>query len=142
MNVSKAEIQGFELGTGFEKDNWDLALRLTLIDPRDEETDNRLRRRSHQSLRLDVDRALGNWSVGATFKASGYRYNDADNEERLPGFGTVDLRAGWNFAEDWNASLTVQNVTDKRYSTALRFDGEEYLSAGTTGFFSVRRDFN
>jgi vitamin B12 transporter len=142
VNISEAEIQGFELGTGFEKDDWDLALLLTFVDPRDERTDNRLRRRAHQSLRLDVDRALGNWSVGASFKASGYRYNDADNEERLPGFGTVDLRAGWHFAEDWNASLTVQNVTDRRYYTALRFDGEEYVAAGTTGFFSIRRDFN
>ncbi|TGN39313.1 TonB-dependent receptor domain-containing protein [Marinobacter confluentis] len=142
VNVSEAEIQGFELATGFSKDQWDLGLRLTLVDPRDEETDNRLRRRSHQSLRLDVDRALGDWSVGATFAASGYRYNDEDNEERLPGFGTLDLRAGWNFAEDWNARLSLQNVTDKRYSTALRFDGEEYLTAGTTGFFSIRRDFH
>lgn len=141
VNVSEAEIQGFELGSGFQKNQWDIALRLTLIDPRDEQTDNRLRRRTHKSVRLDVDRALGEFSLGATFQASAYRYDDADNEDRLSGYGTLDVRAAWEFAKDWQARLTVQNVTDKRYTTALRFDGEEYLAAGTTGFLSIRRDF-
>ncbi len=141
VNVSEAEIRGFEFGSGFQKAQWDVALRLTLIDPRNENTDNRLRRRTHQSVRLDVDRQLGDWSVGATAQASGYRYDDADNEDRLPGYGTLDLRASWAFAEDWLTRLTLQNVTDKRYSTAERFDGERYLAAGITGFLSVRHDF-
>jgi vitamin B12 transporter len=116
-------------------------VRLTLIDPRNEATDNRLRRRTHQIARVDIDRRLGDWSLGATVQASGYRYDDADNENRLPGYGTLNLRASWAFLKDWKARLTVQNVTDKRYSTAERFDGEEYLAAGTAGFFSVRHDF-
>jgi vitamin B12 transporter len=141
VNVSEAEIKGFELGSGFQKGGWDLGVRLTLIDPRNEATDNRLRRRTHQIARVDIDRRLGDWSLGATVQASGYRYDDADNENRLPGYGTLNLRASWAFLKDWKARLTVQNVTDKRYSTAERFDGEEYLAAGTAGFFSVRHDF-
>lgn len=141
VNVREARIRGIEVGTGLMVGNWDIATQLTLLDPRDRETDNRLRRRSHQSLRVDVDRTLGAWSFGGTVQASGYRYDDQDNEDRLPGYATLDLRAGWEFAKDWQARLTLKNVTDKQYSTALRFDGTEYLAAGTAGFLSVRHDF-
>ncbi len=141
VNVSEARIRGIEMGSGFRAYDWDLAARLTLLDPRDRETDNRLRRRSHQTLRVDLDRELGAWSFGGTIQASGYRYDDADNEDRLPGYATLDLRAGWEFARDWNARLTLKNVTDKEYATAQRFDGTEYLAAGTAGFLSVRHDF-
>ncbi|KPP96989.1 TonB-dependent receptor [Marinobacter sp. HL-58] len=141
VNVNEARIRGIEVGSGFRANDWDLAVKLSLLDPRDRETDNRLRRRSHQSLRVDLDRQLGAWSVGGTVQASGYRYDDADNEDRLPGYATLNLRAGWEFARDWNARLTLQNVTDKEYATAQQFDGTEYLAAGTAGFLSVRYDF-
>lgn len=140
-NVNEARIRGIELGSGFEAYNWDLAVRLTLLDPRDRETDNRLRRRSHQMLRVDLDRELGAWSVGGSVVANGYRYEDADNENRLSGFATLNLRAGWEFAKDWTARLSVENVLDKQYATAERFDGTGYIAAGTTGLFSVRYDF-
>ena len=141
VNVNEARIRGIEMGTGVRTNDWDLAVNLTLMDPRDQDTDNRLRRRSHQSLRVDVDRNLGAWSLGGTIQASGYRYDDSENEERLPGYAILNLRAGWEFARDWNAQLTLQNVTDKQYSTALRFDGAEYVAAGTAGFLSIRHDF-
>lgn len=141
VNVHQARIRGIETGTGFRANDWDLAVKLTLLDPRDRETDNRLRRRSHQSLRVDLDRALGAWSFGGTVQASGYRYDDSENQDRLPGYGTLDLRADWAFAPNWNARLTLQNVTDKEYATALRFGGTEYLAAGRAGFLSVRYDF-
>ncbi|MEP1213387.1 MAG: TonB-dependent receptor [Marinobacter sp.] len=141
VNVNEARIRGIEMGTGLRANEWDLAVNLTLMDPRDRETDNRLRRRSQQSLRVDVDKSLGAWSFGGTIQASGYRYDDSENEERLPGYATLNLRAGWEFARDWNARLTLQNVTDKQYSTALRFDGAEYVAAGTAGFLSIRHDF-
>lgn len=141
VNVNQARIRGIEMGSGLRVNEWDLAVKLTLLDPRDSETDNRLRRRSHQSLRVDLDRELGDWSFGGTVQASGYRYDDAANEDRLPGYATLNLRAGWEFARDWNARLTLQNVTDKEYATALRFDGTKYVAAGTAGFLSVRYDF-
>lgn len=140
-NVSEARIRGAELASGLRSNGWDLGVKLTLMDPRDRETDNRLRRRSHQSLRVDLDRQMGAWSLGGTALASGYRYDDANNQNRLPGYVTFNLRAGWEFAPDWTARLTLQNVTDKEYATATRFDGSGYLAAGTAGFLSVRYDF-
>lgn len=139
-NVSNARIRGLELSSGFELDQWRAKAALTLQDPRDRDSDNRLARRTAQSLRLDLDRTIGNWNLGGTLVAEGYRYDDPDNEDRLPGFATLDLRAGWRFAEDWSTRLTVANVFDKEYSTARYDDDHKYIAAGRTAMLTVRYD--
>jgi len=135
--VDRARIRGVELSAGAEIDDWTLAAALTWTDPEDRETGNRLARRASQSLRLDADRELGDWSLGGSWIAQGYRYNDAANEQRLAGFGLVNLRAGWQFAPLWSARLTVENALDKEYATARFFDGDDYLNAGRAAFVSV-----
>ncbi len=139
-NVSEARIRGIELASGFDRDGWRGKVALTLMDPRDRETDNRLARRSAQQLRLDLDRAISNWTLGGSLNAEGYRYDDAANENRIAGFATLDLRAGWHFAPDWSARLTVDNVLDREYATAIRYDGRRYIAAGRTAMLSVRYD--
>ena len=139
-NVNNARIRGIELGSGFEYDQWRARAALTLQDPRDRETDNRLARRTAQSLRLDLDRTIGQWSLGGTLLAQGYRYDDPENEDRLPGFATLDLRAGWQFAEDWSTRLTVANVFDREYSTARYDSDRKYIAAGRTALLTVRYD--
>lgn len=139
-NVSKARIRGIELASGFDHRGWRGQAGITLLDPKDRETDNRLRRRSQQSLRLDLDRDIQNWSLGGSVTADGYRYDDAANNNRLAGYATLDLRAGWRFARDWSTRLTVANVFDKEYATAQRFDGLGYISAGRTAMLTVRYD--
>lgn len=138
FNVDEARIRGVELSTGAEFDDWTLQAALTYTDPEDRETSNRLPRRASQSLRLDVDRELGDWSLGGSWIVQNHRYNDADNEERLPGFGLVNLRAGWQFAPFWSARLTVENVLDKDFATARFLDGDDFLNAGRAAFVSVR----
>ncbi|QTF91578.1 TonB-dependent receptor [Halomonas sp. BM-2019] len=137
FNVDEARIRGVELTTGVELADWALATALTWIDPENRETGNRLVRRATQSLRLDVDRELGDWSLGGSWIAQNHRYNDAANEERLPGFGLVNLRAGWAFAPMWSARLTVENALDKEYATARFFDGADFINAGRAAFLSL-----
>lgn len=141
QSVPEARIRGVELAAGLDINDWSVKTAVAYTDPKERNDDTVLRRRARQSLRLDVDRQLGVWSLGASFVTKGHRYDDEENKERIPGFGTLDLRAGWLFATDWTARLSLENVTDKTYSTARRFDGTPYVAAGTTGFLSVRHDF-
>ncbi|KAE8547469.1 TonB-dependent receptor domain-containing protein [Marinobacter nauticus] len=140
-NVDNARIRGLELASGFERDGWNGQASVAFSDPRDRQTDNRLRRRSAQTFRLALDKQIQAWSLGGTFIAEGYRYDDAANDNRLPGYGTLDLRAGWQFAPGWSSRLTVANVFDKEYATAERSDGSRYVAAGRTAMLSVRYDF-
>jgi len=142
MNVNEARIRGAEFSAGFERDGWRGDAALTLLDPEDRETGNQLQRRSGKTLRLDLSKRVGTWDFGGTVVAEGYRYDDRANDDRLPGFATLDLRAGWRFAPDWSTRLTLANVLDKEYSTA-RFDRAnnlDYIAAGRTALLTVRYD--
>lgn len=139
FNVNEARIHGVELATGAEVLDWSLQAALTYVDPEDRATGNRLVRRASRSLRLDADRELGDWSLGGSVIAQGHRYNDAANERRLPGFGIVNLRAGWRFAPLWSARLTLENVFDKEFVTTYdSFNDVAFRDAGRAAFLSLR----
>jgi len=137
INVDQARIRGAELSVGAELDGWTLATALTYSDPEDRSSGNRLARRATQSLRVDIDRELGEWTLGGSWIAQNHRYNDSANQQRLPGYGVLDLRADWAFAPLWSLRLNVDNVLDKQYATAKFFDGDDYLNAGRAAFVSV-----
>tara|TARA_R110002049_G_scaffold95369_3_gene234207 strand:- start:35649 stop:37487 length:1839 start_codon:yes stop_codon:yes gene_type:complete len=132
QNVDNARIRGAELASGIDLDSWTIQAALTYTNPENRDTGNRLHRRASESLRLDIDRDLGDWSLGGSFVAQNHRYEDADNEERLGGYGLVNLRAGWAFAPLWTARVTVENAFDKEYETT-----SDYINAGRAGFLSV-----
>lgn len=131
-NVDEARIRGVEFSTGAELDDWTLQAALTFTDPEDLGTGKRLRRRATQSLRLDIDRQLGDWSLGGSWIAQNHRYDDEDNSERLAGYGLLGLRADWQFAPLWSARVSVENVFDKQYETA-----SDYINAGRAAMVSV-----
>nr|WP_298251085.1 TonB-dependent receptor [uncultured Halomonas sp.] len=139
-NIPTTRIRGVELAAGAEVNDWTLAASLTYTDPENRSGENagkRTQNRASQSLRFDVDRELGDWSLGGSWIAQNHRYNDAANQERLPGYGIVNLRAGWAFAPMWSARVTVENALDKEYATARFFDGDDYINAGRAAFLSV-----
>lgn len=140
QNVAEARIRGVELSAGATLGDWSLYGSASYTDPEDRDTGNRLRRRHKESVRLDVDRELGDWSLGASTIYQGNRYDDADNEQRLSGFGLLNLRAGWSFAPDWQARLTLENALDEDYTTALQ-DAEQgvgYNQPGRSVYVTVR----
>ncbi|WP_372972468.1 TonB-dependent receptor plug domain-containing protein [Marinobacter sp.] len=146
-NVETARIRGIELSSGYETDHWNLGAAVTYADTENRDTGTRLPRRATKNLRLDADRLFDQWSVGASFIAESDRYNDPDNTQLLPGYGTVDLRAAWNFIPGWSATFKVDNVLDRRYTTSLgsdsvTFEPFEYLAAGRTYMASLRYDFS
>ncbi len=149
VNVDEARIRGAELALGADIDDWTLAVALTWLDPESRSGANagkRLARRATQSLRLDVDRELGDWSLGGSWVAQNHRYNDAANEARLSGYGVVNLRAGWDFAPMWSLRATLENALDKEIVTAQGADFDpvtfqpmpfDYINAGRAAFVSL-----
>ncbi|SFT76074.1 TonB-dependent receptor domain-containing protein [Halomonas saccharevitans] len=139
-NIQQARIRGIELATGAEVLDWTLRAALTYTDPENRgggNIGNRLPRRASQSLRLDIDRELGDWSLGGSFVTQNHRFDDAANEERIGGYGQLDLRAGWQFAPLWSVRLNLDNVFDKEYATAQYSESRDYLNSGRTALLSV-----
>ena len=99
QNVERARIKGVELGYQYNGEAWRARAELTLQDPRDETTDERLLRRSRESLVLAVNRDVGALDLGMDIAAFGNRKD----------FGFPDqCHAGFLRARECHAALSRQ----------------------------------
>ncbi|WP_018861755.1 TonB-dependent receptor domain-containing protein [Thioalkalivibrio sp. ALJ3] len=132
-NVDEARIRGVELEGGYDGAQWVSRASLTFLDAEDRETGNELRRRSPVTARVDLDRQFQRFSMGSSVIAKSRAYNDRDNEERLAGYGLLNLRASYQIAPEWQIQATVNNVFDKDYETA-----RGYNQPGRAAFVKLR----
>ncbi|WP_020146255.1 TonB-dependent receptor domain-containing protein [Thioalkalivibrio sp. ALJ15] len=116
-NIEEARIRGLEIEGGHEFGPWNSRASMTLLDAENRETGKELSRRAPVSARLDLDREFGRFSVGATAIAKSRSYDDTGNNDRLSGYGLLNLRASYQIHREWQLRATVSNVLDKDYET-------------------------
>jgi vitamin B12 transporter len=123
-NIGRARIRGVETQFLAHMKEWRVQLQLTVLDPRDTGANNGelLPQRGQYTARLDLDRDIGEFSVGGTLFESGPRFEDPANSERLGGYGTVDLRASWRLQPRWQVQALLKNALNKSYQTALYYN--------------------
>ncbi|SDH68534.1 TonB-dependent receptor domain-containing protein [Pseudomonas panipatensis] len=117
-NIAKARIDGIEASIGRELYGWQGNLGLSLIDPRDRDTGHTLPRRARRTLSLDLDRQFGAFGLGGSWRALSNSYADAANDNRLGGYGVLDLRGSWAFSDSLRWDLKLQNLFDRDYAQA------------------------
>lgn len=136
-NISKARIVGLDGEIGGQWQDWTWATNVTWQKPENADggvnDGNLLPRRFERSIRLDLDRRFGDFSVGTTFKAFSGRYDDAANVHWLGGYTTLDLRTSWQFAAHWQAQASVSNLFDRDYETVYY-----YNQPGRTAMLTLR----
>ncbi len=134
-NIDSARIRGLETQLGATMRQWRAQLQLTLLDPRDTGVNDGelLPLRAQYTARLDLDRDLGVFSAGTTLFASGPRYNDPANTQRLGGYITLALRAAWRVAPRWELQLLLNNALNKDYETVLY-----YNQPGRSAYLTLR----
>ncbi|EWC40623.1 TonB-dependent receptor domain-containing protein [Stutzerimonas stutzeri] len=118
QNVQTARINGLEATLQQDLFGWQASLAAGLIDPRDRDSGHTLARRAKRTLSLDLDRQLGAFSVGASWRAVSGRYDDADNEIEMGGYGLVGLRGSWRANQELKLDLKLDNLFDKDYAEA------------------------
>ncbi|MGY0634783.1 TonB-dependent vitamin B12 receptor [Luteimonas sp. A478] len=132
IQADEARIRGGELTLGTRVADWDLAVQLSHVDPRNRSGgalhDNVLTRRARNTGRLDLDRAFGALRFGVTVNAAGSRYDDAANTVRLGGYSTTDLRFEYAINPAWTLQARATNVFDRDYETIAWYNqpGREY----------------
>lgn len=139
-NIDEARIRGVEGQLAAGLMGWRILLQATVMDPRDIGVDygELLPRIPQYTGRLDVDRDIGNFRIGSTLFESGPRYDDPANTERLGGYGTLDLRAGWRFLPRWQAQILVKNALNKDYETALYYNQPKFEAFLTLRYVPTR----
>lgn len=133
-NIESARIRGLELGGGAVLAGWHVDAQATFMDPRNHSAtayDRLLPRRSRRTARIDADRGLGAWRIGATVVAQGARYDDVQNAIRMGGYATVDLRAERALAAGWTLQASLRNAFDRAFETAAYYNqpGREWSLA-------------
>jgi len=133
VQVEQARIRGAELTGSTTLAGVDLNAQVSWTDPRNRTpgsdlSGRLLARRAQATARVDLDRRFDAWSVGATVLGTGKRFDDALNRERLPGYGTLDLRLSYAVSRDWTVLARATNVFDRRYETVAWYNqpGREY----------------
>ncbi|MBK5936521.1 TonB-dependent receptor domain-containing protein [Halorhodospira halophila] len=116
VNVDEARIRGAELEAGAHWQEWQVSGAFTYLDHENRETGEELLRRPNESFRLDVDRELGDFALGATGIARGRSYDFGD--ERVSGYGLLNLRTSYAITPEWTLRGTLENALDKDYETA------------------------
>ncbi|ABM62690.1 TonB-dependent receptor domain-containing protein [Halorhodospira halophila] len=123
-NVEEARIRGAELEAGAHWQEWQFSGAFTYLDHEDRETGEELLRRPSESFRLEIDRELGDFSLGATGLLRGRSYDtDFDmatsqsERVRLSGYGLLNLRTSYAITPEWTLRGTLENALDKEYET-------------------------
>jgi vitamin B12 transporter len=133
FNVNKALLEGVSLGASTRFGSFILRGSLDFQNPKDETTGKQLQRRARKHGTLGVGYGAGATSAGAEVIFSGERFDDVNNNDRLGGYGLLNLYASYEFARNWSLFGRWNNVLDKNYELA-----KGYNTAGSNVFIGVR----
>lgn len=132
-NVNHALLEGLTLAAGTRIGNLDLRANADLQDPRDETTGKQLARRARRHVSAAADYTAGAVETGVELQASGRRFDDAANANRLGGYGLLNLYTTWHMTRDWSLLVRLDNAADKHYDLA-----RNYGTSGRTWFAGIQ----
>ena len=123
-NIDRARIRGLELYLTTQIAGTQAQLNTTWLDPRDRGANwgAVLTRRAEESVRLDLDRDFAAFTAGTSLSIVGRRFEDPANTERLGGYTTLDLRAGWHLDPSWMLQARISNALNRDYETVLYYN--------------------
>ena len=137
QNVDSATLQGVTLAVDVQAPGGaTLAASLDLQSPTNDTNGNLLPRRSRQHGSVTVGYPVGPLRLGAEVIASGLRYNDMANLEKMGGYAIVNLTAEYALGNRTTLFVRGTNVLDKNYELAAG-----YATGGAMWFAGVRTQF-
>ena len=131
-NIGNARMQGATLSGSHRFGNLRIVATLDALDAQDTDAKKRLNRRAAHQESLSADYDLGTWSFGAALLAVGAR---PDGNKRLGSYETLDLRARWRFAPQWQLEAKLLNATGRDYEPT-----RDYQALGRQAWVGLRFD--
>jgi len=118
QNVASATLQGVSLRGATRVGAVNLAATADWQSPKNDATGKLLARRARQLATLRADAPLGDWQLGAAVQASGGRWDNAANTQRLGGYALLDLDAQWRLSPELRLQFNLQNALDHAVTLA------------------------
>lgn len=132
-NIGRARLQGLSLSGGLRAGAWRGRAVVDFTDAIDTATHQRLVRRAAHQATLSIDYDGGPWLVGLSALNVGAR---PDSGKVLDAYTSIDLRARWRFAPQWQLEAKVLNATDRDIEPA-----RDYQALGRQAWIGVRWEF-
>ena len=128
QNIDKAHIKGVELGYQYAGDAWRMRAELSLQDPRDETTDERLLRRSREAFVLAIDRDVGKFDLGVDVEAYGNRKDFGFPAITLDSYTLLNATVRYRATGALTLQGRIENALDEDYTLAqgYRTEGRAY----------------
>ena len=123
QNVKKTRNQGVELSAVQHLANWQLRASLTLQDPIDLSTDERLIRRAKVLGSFGAVNTFDKWRVGGDLSYTGSRYDyDLSGTTTAAAYWLANLTARYQVDKNLSVLGRIENVFDQSYQTAWGYN--------------------
>jgi len=131
INISKAALDGAEASYKFKGEIFSLTTNASWLDARNDITDEKLLRRADRKLNVTTNIKINDqWNWGLDFQAASER---PDFGASTAGYGRVDARVSYHFADAWTLEARLENLGDKDYQLI-----QGYNTAGRSGLITLR----
>lgn len=124
-NLNKAKITGMDSSVGWHNAGWDFNANFSWLKPEDEATGNLLARRAERTFNLELAQQQGAARLAIQWLAQSHRYEDAENTQRLAGYGIFNLNGEYTVNKHWLLKFRWENLLGKEYQTARFYNTPE-----------------
>jgi len=132
-NTARASYEGVTFAASHRLGDVTLRGSLDFQDPRDDITDRQLVNRSRRHATLGADWRVGTWTLGAEVQASGERFANAANTQRLHGYGLLNLSASAPITPEISVVARLDNAADREYQLV-----RNYATPGRTAYLGLK----
>jgi vitamin B12 transporter len=120
-NVANASNKGLEVSYSGKFSSADLRGSLTVQNPTDDATGQRLSRRARTMASFGASVPLGQWTVGGDLRYTGAR-PDAPANPSLPAYTVANLTTRYALTPGIALTARIDNLFDRKYQTAYGFN--------------------
>ena len=120
-NVTEASNKGVEVSYSAKLARSDLRASLTLQNPVNETTGERLIRRARTMASLGASIPLGQWTLGGDLRYTDAR-PDTPNNPSLPSYTLANLMGRYALTPEIAVTARIDNLLDRQYQTAYGYN--------------------
>jgi vitamin B12 transporter len=130
-NIDRARLKGAEVEYQFKGEVFSLSANAGWQDARNLDDNQKLLRRADRKLNINADFKINQqWSLGLDLQAASER---PDFGDPAAGYGRVDGRVSYQFANAWSLEARIENLGDKDYELI-----PGYNTPGRSGLITLR----
>jgi len=138
-NISKAEIEGIEASFGTTISKWKIDFSTAFVEPLNKDDaylNNILPARTKHKTNIKLSRKFGKTDLSFSALNQGSRFTDANNDQKLDGYTTLDIKLGHKINKNMSVNAKLNNAFDEEYAINAN-SSSIYSTMGRSVFISL-----